>query len=78
VALKAIRALAARAADAEAFLGTASPRLLGAALLRAKPQLYADRARRLGGLRLWPQGRFFVDGEDAYPRLVTRQPLPEG
>jgi hypothetical protein len=77
-ALEAIRALAARAADAEALLRTASPRLLGAALLRARPQLYADRARRLGGLRLWPQGRFFVDGDDVYPRLIASQLPCEG
>ena len=35
------------------------------------PNLYADRATRLGGLRLWSRGRFFVDGEDVYLRLIA-------
>ena len=39
--------------------------------MRAKADLYADRARRLGGLRLWSLGKFFVDGEDVYPRLIA-------
>src|SRR5271165_774394 len=47
-ALEAIRALEARSAEAEARLGTASPRVLGTALMRMKPKLYADRARLLG------------------------------
>ena len=70
-ALEAIRALEARSAEAEARLGTASPRVLGAALMRMKPRVYQDRARLLGGLRLWPRGRFFVDGEDIYPQLIA-------
>jgi hypothetical protein len=70
-ALEAIRALEARSAEAEARLGTASPRVLGAALMRMKPKAYEDRARLLGGLRLWPRGRFFVDGDDIYPRLIA-------
>jgi len=70
-ALEAIRAIEMRQSEAETRLGTSSPRVLGEALMRAKPDLYADRARRLGGLRLWPRGKFFVDGEDVYPRLVA-------
>jgi hypothetical protein len=70
-ALEAIRTLEARRAEAEARLGTASPRLLGAALLRMKPKTYEDRARLLGGLRLLSRGRFFVDGEDIYPQLIA-------
>ena len=70
-ALEAIRNFAARSPEAEARLGTASPRLLGAALMRANPQLYAGRARGLGGIRLMPRGRFFADGRDIYPRLVA-------
>ncbi len=72
-ALEAIRALEARRAEAEARLGTASPRLLGAALLRMKPKTYEDRARLLGGLRLLSRGRFFVDGEDIYPQLIAER-----
>jgi hypothetical protein len=70
-ALEAIRALEARSAEAEARLGTASPRVLGAALMRMKPKAYEARARLLGGLRLWPRRRFFVDGEDIYPQLIA-------
>jgi intracellular multiplication protein IcmJ len=70
-ALEAIRALEARTIDADARLGITSPRVLASALMRAKPKVYADRARLLGGLRLWPRGRFFVDGEDIYPRLIN-------
>jgi len=69
-ALEAIRALEARSFEAETRLGASSPRVLGAALMRMKPRVYEDRARLLGGLRLWPRGRFFVDGEDIYPRLI--------
>ena len=72
-ALGAIRALEARSAEAEARLGTASPRVLGAALMRMKPKLYADRARLIGGLRLLSYGRFFVDGEDIYPQLIAER-----
>ena len=69
-ALEAIRALEARSFEAEARLGASSPRVLGAALMRMKPRVYQDRARLLGGLRLLSRGRFFVDGEDIYPRLI--------
>ena len=70
-ALEAIRALEARSFEAETRLGASSPRVLGAALMRMKPRVYEDRARLLGGLRLWPRGRFFVDGEDIYPQLIA-------
>ena len=70
-ALEAIRALEARSLEAETRLGASSPRVLGAALMRMKPKAYEDRARLLGGLRLWPRGRFFVDGEDIYPQLIA-------
>ncbi len=70
-ALEAIRALEVRSAEAEARLGTASPRLLGAALLRMKPKTYENRARLIGGLRLLSRARFFVDGEDIYPQLIA-------
>jgi hypothetical protein len=29
------------------------------------------RASALGGLRLWSRGRFFVAGEDVYPRVIA-------
>jgi intracellular multiplication protein IcmJ len=70
-ALEAIRAIEMRQAEAATRLGTSSPRVLGEALMRAQPNFYADRAKRLGGLRLWPRGKFFVDGEDVYPRLIA-------
>jgi len=70
-ALEAIRAIEMRRAEAETRFGTCSPRVLGEALMRARPNLYADRARRLGGLRLWSRGKFFVNGEDVYPRLIA-------
>ena len=70
-ALEAIRAIERRSVEAEARFGTASPRVLGQALLRAEPKLSAERAKRLGGLRLWSRGRFFVAGEDVYPRLIA-------
>ena len=69
-AIEAIRALEARSAEAEARLGTASPSVLGASLLRMKPKTYEDRARLIGGLRLLSRARFFVDGEDIYPQLI--------
>ncbi len=69
-ALEAVRALEARSAEAEARLGTTCPRVLGAALMRMKPRVYQDRARLLGGLRLLSRGRFFIEAEDIYPRLI--------
>jgi intracellular multiplication protein IcmJ len=70
-ALEAIRAIEMRRADAETLFGTSSPRVLGQALMRAKPDLYAERGTRLGALRLWSRGKFFVNGEDVYPRLIA-------
>ncbi len=69
-ALEAVRALESRSAEAESRLGTNSPRVLGATLMRMKPRVYQDRARLIGGLRLLSRGRFFVDGEDIYRRLI--------
>jgi intracellular multiplication protein IcmJ len=46
-AIEALRAIQKRRVEAEVLLGTSSPRLLGAALLRAKPRFYDDRARLL-------------------------------
>jgi intracellular multiplication protein IcmJ len=75
-AIEALRAIEKRRMEAEARLGTCSPRLLAAALLRAKPKFYDDRARLLGGLRLLCRARFFVDGEDIYPRLIAGRGAP--
>jgi hypothetical protein len=47
--------------------------VLGEALMRAKPKVYAARAALLDGLRLWPRGKLFVGGEDVYPRLVAER-----
>jgi intracellular multiplication protein IcmJ len=69
--IEALRAIEKRRIEVEVRLGTSSPRLLAAALLRAKPKFYQDRARLLGGLRLLCRARFFVDGEDIYPRLIA-------
>ena len=59
------------AAAARARLGTTSPRQLGAALLALSPAAYADRAERLGGVRLLPRGRLFRGGEDVYPEMLA-------
>jgi intracellular multiplication protein IcmJ len=75
-AIEALRAIEKRRIEAEARLGTSSPRLLAAALLRAKPKFYQDRARLLGGLRLLCRARFFVDGEDIYPRPIAARGAP--
>jgi intracellular multiplication protein IcmJ len=74
--IEALRAIEKRRTDAEARLGTSSPRLLAAALLRAKPKFYEDRARLLGGLRLLCRARFIVDGEDIYPKLIAGRGAP--
>ena len=70
-ALSAAFALRARSDEALARLGTTSPRALGEALARLKTETYAARARLLGGLRLWPLGRFYHDGEDIYAELLA-------
>jgi intracellular multiplication protein IcmJ len=75
-AIDALRAIEKRRTEAEARLGTCSPRLLAAALFRAEPKFYEDRARLLGGLRLLCRARFFVNGEDIYPRIVAGRGAP--
>lgn len=44
--------------------------MLADALMRAKPEVYTDRARLLGGVRLLSRAKLFVDGEDIYPGLL--------
>lgn len=56
-ALAAIAAFRGRIAEVEARLGSSSPKALGQALLRVDATTYADRARRLHGVRLMPLGR---------------------
>ena len=56
-ALAAIAALRGRSEEAEARLGSSSPKALAAALLQLAPEAYAERAQRLHGLRLMPLGR---------------------
>jgi intracellular multiplication protein IcmJ len=58
------------AAAAASRVGTASPHELGLALQHLSRGAYANRAGLLGGLRLLPLGRFFVDGCDVYPQIV--------
>ena len=55
-ALAAIAALRRRSEEAEARLGTSSPKALAAALVQLAPAAYAERAQRLHGLRLMPLG----------------------
>ncbi|HEY1783150.1 MAG TPA: hypothetical protein VGG79_22480 [Roseiarcus sp.] len=59
-----------RRTDVETRFGTSSPRVLADALMRAKPEVYTDRARLLGGVRLLSRAKLFVDGEDIYPGLL--------
>ena len=65
------KALQDRSAAARARFGTTSPRQLGAALLALSPAAYADRAERLGGVRLLPRGRLFRGGDDIYPEILA-------
>lgn len=55
-ALIALGAFRARADEVVARLGSASPKILAQALARVSPQIYADRARKLHGVRLLPLG----------------------
>jgi hypothetical protein len=65
-ALAAIAALRGRTEDAEARLGTSSPKALCAALQRVTATAYEDRARLLGGVRLLPLGKVFDGKADVY------------
>ncbi len=56
-ALAAIAALRGRVDEVEARLGSSSPKALAQALLRVNANTYAERARRLHGVRLMPLGR---------------------
>ena len=65
-ALAAIAALGGRVEEAEARLGTSSPKALCAALQRVNAATYEDRARLLGGVRLLPLGKVIESGADVY------------
>jgi hypothetical protein len=65
-ALAAIAALRGRTEEAEARLGTSSPKALSAALQGVNAAAYEDRARLLGGVRLLPLGKVFEGGADVY------------
>ncbi|WP_294537738.1 hypothetical protein [uncultured Rhodoblastus sp.] len=56
-ALVAIASLRGRIEEVEARLGSSSPKALAQALVRVDAKTYADRARRLHGVRLMPLGR---------------------
>ena len=56
-ALVAIFTLRGRIDEVEARLGSSSPKALAQALLRVDAKAYADRSRRLHGVRLLPLGR---------------------
>lgn len=64
-------ALGERSAIALERVGTTSPRDLAEALLLISPGSYVRRDELLGGLRLLSLGRFFVNGRDIYPRLLS-------
>lgn len=68
-------ALVERSVIAKQRLGTSSPRDLAQALSFISPSSYARRRELLGGVRLLPLGRFFVDGRDVYPRLLANKGL---
>ncbi|MCW2318910.1 hypothetical protein M2322_004479 [Rhodoblastus acidophilus] len=55
-AMAAIAALRSRIPEVEARLGSSSPKALALALARLDGKVYADRARRLHGVRLMPLG----------------------
>ncbi len=63
-------ALDERSAAAKERIGTASPRELAEALSLLSAGSYAQRTKLLGGARLLPLGRFFVDGRDVYPQML--------
>lgn len=75
-ASSAYAALVERSLIAKQRLGTSSPRDLAEALSFMSPSTYARRHELLGGVRLLPLGRFFVDGRDVYPRLLAATGIP--
>ncbi len=61
------------------YAATASPYVLGAALLRLDPPAYSDRARRLGGTILVHRDRKIGwDGRDRFPDILDYWVSPNG
>ncbi len=65
------RALNERVGAAAKILGTSQPSELAQSLDLLPQTAYAERHRLLGGIRVMPAGRFFVDGADAYPQILA-------
>jgi intracellular multiplication protein IcmJ len=70
-ALRVYRALAAEAATVERRIHTCNPAELGAALLAASTQERVRHDVLLGGIRLLHRGRYFHDGRDIYPQILS-------
>ena len=69
-AYAAYRELAACSSIAQACLGTASPRVLGEALLSLQPSAASRAPLLVDGLRLMSRGRLLRDGVDVYPECL--------
>lgn len=70
-------ALLDRAAIAVEHLGTKRPSELASVLARLPRPAYDRRHRLLGGLRVLPTGRIFLDSEDVYPAAVESWQRPQ-
>jgi len=69
-AYAAYRELAACASVAQASLGTASPRLVGEALLNLPPSAAPYATALVDGLRLLSRGRLLRNGVNVYPECL--------
>ena len=76
-ACAAYRELAACASVTQASLGTASPRLVGEALLGLPPSAASRAASLVDGLRLLSRGRLLRDGVDVYPACLESWAPPQ-
>lgn len=70
-AIRAYHALVAEAATVEGRIHTCNPRDLGAALLTVEPPYRPRVPTALGGVRLLHRGRFFHQGRDIYPQVLS-------
>jgi intracellular multiplication protein IcmJ len=66
-------ALIERADAAAKELGTSSPSELGEVLLKLAPERFESRPQSLGGIRLLPLGRIFIDGRDVFETLCSEE-----
>jgi intracellular multiplication protein IcmJ len=64
------QSLSTRSSTVAEYLGTARPSELSQVLGRLSAPSYAQRHKLLGGLRVLPVGRFFIESEDVYPAIV--------